>query len=1077
MSNLIVYKASAGSGKTFRLVAEYIKLVLLNPDSYKRILAVTFTNKATAEMKGRILEELKSMADGKKTSMLEEIVKESNLNIDTIPARASKALSNILHDYSRFSISTIDSFVQRIIQALLWEVGQQGGADIRLDYKPVLERAADNMLDESVDNPELFKWLQQMGESQLEEGKSWDIRSGLISLGKEIFSESFRLMTQEEINHFTDKEKVKVLKKDLNLIIASISAQIKEKGKEALRIISENGYDEKSFTQGSKGVYGYFVKCANQQFGELLPDPNTYVLKALESPNGDDWVKAEDRKNSAKFAQVSALITNHLYPVLKSIQEIIVNKELEYNSARLVLKNLDSLAILTDLWQTIRKLSTDEGFMLLADSGPLLREFVKESDAPFLYEKVGTRYENFMIDEFQDTSVIQWQNFKPLIENSLAQDNFSMVVGDIKQAIYRWRNGDWRILSSGLEDDFQSLGIKYKPLDINRRSLPSIVEFNNLFFSSVSSILEDITTSIADEQGLDSEFRNQFSHAFDNVIQKTSRVNGDEGYVELSFISEENKSFDDSLKERLPLLISDIQKRGYKAGDIAILVRSNKDGHDLANMILSFKQTHPSAYGSFDVVSQEGLQLKSSVAIRLCIAAIKIVYQPNDSITKACLVTELNAINNIDASKWHESFNSDSLNLQIEWLKKYRTRPVQEVYEAILDRFGLLNNKKELAYISELHEQIVNLSRKGPNDIGRFIEWWDEDGCRLALTMPESDNAITITTIHKSKGLQFPVVIIPHGDWVFSPSNIRALLWVSAEENPFNTLPKYPIYITKDSKRSYFNTKAVEEDMQVIVDNLNLLYVALTRAEDECYMFLPEKEIKEDGKISRISPLISKVLSGITSDKLKSATETDELGDTIKKFSIGKPSIANKKKDITIENKVWVLDNYPAGETKATIKQKLEATEFFSESPQNFIASINYGKLMHTLFSKIKYAADIDNALYSIQLEGLVDESQKLDIKTRLEQILAKDPYSDWFSKKWEVKNEASVLTTEGYTYRPDRVMIRDNEVIIVDYKFGNEFDSYTHQIRRYSNLLQKMGYSKVEGFLWYVDSEKLVKC
>ncbi|MHC1704401.1 MAG: UvrD-helicase domain-containing protein [Tenuifilaceae bacterium] len=1076
MSSLNVYKASAGSGKTFRLVAEYIKLVIINPDSYKRILAVTFTNKATAEMKGRILEELKNIADGQKTSMIEVITAETKINIDTIPARASKALSNILHDYSRFSVSTIDSFVQRIIQALLWEVGQQGGADIRLDFQPVLERAADIMLDESVDNPALFKWLQNMGESQLEEGKSWDIRSGLITLGKELFSESFRLMKHDEIMIFNDKEKINALKKELNLLIGSITNQVKENGKLALKIVSENGFNEKSFTQGSKGVYGFFQKCSNHQFGELLTEPNAYVLKAIASPNGEDWVKAEDKKNSSKFAQISGLISSQLHPSLLKINDFIEKNEPQYNSARLVLKNLDSLAILSDLWQTIRKLSTEEGFMLLADSGPLLREFVKETDAPFLYEKVGTRYDNFMIDEFQDTSVIQWQNFKPLIENSLAQGGFSMVVGDIKQAIYRWRNGDWRILSSGLEDDFKALGINYKPLDVNRRSLPSIIEFNNLFFTSASNVLGDITQNMIAETDLGQDFSRQFSLAYDNVIQKNSRKDGGEGYVEINFISEEEKTLDETLQDRLPLLISDIQKRGYKAGDIAILVRSNKDGHDLANMILSFKQTHPDVFGSFDVVSQEGLLLKSSPAIRLIIAAIRIIYQPNDSITRACLITELSNFKETESRNWHELFVSNSLDADIEWLNSFRTRPVQEVFEAIIERFGLLNSKKELAYISELHEQIVNQSRKGPNDIGRFLEWWEDDGARLSLTMPESENAITITTIHKSKGLQFPIVIIPHGNWPFKISNKQPLLWVSADQQPFESLPKYPIYSSNDTKKSYFSNSSVEEDLQVVVDNMNLLYVALTRAEDEFYVFLPEKEQKKETDIKNTSILIKSVLERIQPDKIKLVSEKLESGELLNRYYLGSKAESRNKKTKK-DNKVWILEHYPAGETRASIKQRLESAEFFTDSETSHIASINYGKLMHNLFSRINYSADLDNALYTMQFEGLIDESQKTDLKIRFEALLKIQPYSDWFSIKWEVKNEASVITPEGSTYRPDRVMIKDKEVVVVDYKFGSENESYKYQIRKYSNLLQKMGYEKIDGYLWFVDSDILVKC
>lgn len=1085
MSNLIVYKASAGSGKTFRLAAEYIKLVINDPQSYKKILAVTFTNKATAEMKGRILDELKSISDGKKTPMFYIVAEEININPETIPQRAKRALSNILHDYSRFSVSTIDSFVQRIIQALLWEIGQQGGADIRLDFNPVLERAADIMLDESVDNLALFEWLKKMGESQLEEGKSWDIRSGLIALGKELFSESFRLMKAEEVSVITDKGRVDAFKKELKGLVESISNQIIKVGADSLNAIADKGFCEKDFAYGSSGVYGFFEKCALLDKGESLPlIDGARVTKALSSPDGDDWVTAVDRKNTSKFSAISCLISSTLHPELVKLFDLIEKNESIYNSSRLVVRNLDSLAILGDLWHTIRKLSTEEGFMLLADSGPLLREFVKETDAPFVYEKAGTRYENFMIDEFQDTSVIQWQNFKPLLENSLAQGGFSMVVGDVKQAIYRWRNGDWRILSSGLESDFSSLGLTYKPLDVNRRSLPSIVEFNNLFFTSASKILDGITQEMAHNTEFSYDFSQQFGLAYNNVDQKVSKNSSGKGYVEVKFLPDIDKSFNEDLKEYLPKLVSDIQMRGYRAGDIALLVRSNKEGQEFANMLISHKQSNPDAFGSYEVVSQEGLLLESSPAVRFCIAAIRTIYQPNDSITKACLAAGLKTVKADNHISWNDTFTGNYLDAEIEWLKRYRTRPVQEAFEAIINRFGLLSSKKELAYISELHEQILNLSRKGPNDVGRFLEWWDNDGVKLSLSMPESENAITITTIHKSKGLQFPVVIIPRGDWPFNPANKKPLLWVDSSSKPFDELPKYPIKSSNDSRKSLFARSTIEDEMQSVIDNVNLLYVAFTRAENELYTFCPqkvvknEKENKKEAKLSYVSPLISKVLSCIESSSIKNKIEQDENGNSLLTYSLGSREVYEKKEEkIKDESSAWILEYYPAGETKVSVKQRLESTDFFAESSASHIISINYGKTMHTLFSRISYSSDVDLALDSMQFEGLIDESQKKDLKARIDKLLHKEPYSNWFSKEWDIKNEIPVLSQNSSILRPDRVMIKGNEVIVVDYKFGLESESYVRQVQRYASLIKQMGYSKIDGYIWYVDTDKLVKC
>lgn len=1076
----MVYRASAGSGKTFRLAAEYIKLLITNPESYRRILAVTFTNKATAEMKGRILEELKRLAGGEISPMGQTIASETGIPLATIAQKAEMALTNILHDYSRFSVSTIDSFVQRIIQALLWELGQQGGTEIQLDYKPILERATDILLDESAHNLTLFRWLQTMGEVRLESEKSWDIRNTLLQLGKELFSESFRLLSSQQVSTLTDLASINKLKGILNDQQGKIARSIQSRGVAALDSIRKVGLTSSVFFQGSRGVYGFFDKCSRLETGDSLPpSDNSYVRSALGSPDGTNWVKAEIRRDRMKFEMISSLVQGQLHPLLNELIDLIEQSRAEYNTSRLVLKNLDSLAILSDLWHTIRRLSIEEGFMLLADSGPLLREFVKETDAPFVYEKAGTRYDCFMIDEFQDTSVIQWQNFKPLIGNSLAQNDFSMVVGDIKQAIYRWRNGDWRILASGLSADFAQFGLLFRELNVNRRSLPAIVNFNNSFFAAavdrVEVELRGLTEAATPQ--LVENLVGQLRMAYEGLAQDCAARGADEGYVEINLVPDTKESaYDDNLFRQLPNLISEIQQRGYRAGDIAILVRKNDHGHTIANHLLEFKASNPDAYGSFDVVSQDGLLLASSPAVRLCVAAIRMLQQPDNTVNRAAMSKELKVLGYLDHLEWNQVFSGEYIEAEREWLLGFRTRPLQEIFEAVVQRYGLLTMIRELAYIAELHEQIVALSRKGPGSVDRFLDWWDETGETLSLSIPESKDAITIMSIHKSKGLQFPVVIIPYSDWEFRKRGAGSILWVNTDSKPFDALPQYPVFEGSEMKSSLFDAFAYNEEMQTLVDNLNLLYVAFTRPERELYIFCPHPGA--DGtrkKLSTTGPLIKDSLSSMAMDGFAPNDLTDSRGIPYLSYSTGKRQKAYgvaKKND---QSESWTLESYPVNPRPGMIKQRLEANDFFRER-QSIHEAIRHGKTLHTLFSHIKYANDVDDALHTMQNQGLIAESERNTLKARIDDILSSQPYCNWFSRNWEILTETSIITPEGYTYRPDRVMVKGNQAIIVDYKFGGESPAHLSQVRRYISLIQSMGYTNTEGYLWYVDRSVCVR-
>ena len=1077
MSQLIVYSASAGSGKTYRLAVEYIKQILKNPESFRNILAVTFTNKATNEMKGRILNELFNLANGKKTSICKDITDETAIPEELISQKAQKALSLILHDYSLFSISTIDSFVQRVIQSLLWEIGEQGGVDIELDTDPVLELAADNLLDSASQTKELLAWISQMGYSLLDEGKSWDVRGKLIELGKQLFSQKFRLMSREEVEKFTDRENVNVLKQKLTSNTSSLVKQINTEAKLVYTELEKCLLTTDSFTHGNSGVMGFFKKCLelDNSSNELPKTDMVRVLDALNSPNGEDWVNKSTAKNKELFNPIQSAVVNVLHPSLKKIIELINQNSITFVSSRLILQNLENLALIGDLWNKIRELSHQEGFLLLSDSGHLLRELVKDSDAPFVYEKVGTRYDMYMIDEFQDTSEVQWHNFKPLIENSLSQDFFSMIVGDVKQSIYRWRNGNWSILANQVEKDFQQHGVKRIALTKNWRSLPQIVNFNNTFFEKakqaavahINNALKDSIPEIIDD------FCQQVEKAYADT-QQTSIKSGDEGegYVEINFFEKGNNSeCDQILSEVLVNQIKELRKT-YSLNQIGILIRSKSDGQRIANMLLEHNKKAENVEDEISFVSQEGLKLKASHVIRFVISALSLVEDNKNEVEKRVFAKELATLTQLQNINWHTHFSAEFTTDEVNWLSSLNTRPLQEVFEAIVQKYNLQSIKGELAYLAELHEHIATITSKGGGDVNRFLTWWKEKNTKLALTVPETTNALSILTIHKSKGLEFPVVIIPYANWVFRQSRNQPILWVSSPIEPFNILPKYPIQASKNALQSLFAKDAAEEKMKEIVDNLNLLYVGFTRAQGELYIYAPltkkEKESADDG-LESVSKLIRNVVIDM---KLESSFNDVEGG--IEKHYTGKKGNKELTSTESSNQNLWLVNSYPVGQSLSSIKLKMESQGFFTDTINPLLEPLIHGKVMHDIFANIATVKDIEQAVHKAKVQGLISDEQRVATEKLIKERLGEAPFSDWFSGNWNIKNEQSILTPQGFTYRPDRVMICKTEAIIVDFKFGEEAKEHGRQVARYKDLLTAMGYTKVSAFLWYVDANKL---
>ena len=585
---LNIYRASAGSGKTYRLTQDYIHL-LFDPKkerAHRRILAVTFTNKATDEMKTRILKELHALSQGSTSDYREGLMAKFHLDEEAVNVRAKHILTNILHDYSSFSISTIDRFFQQVIRSFARDIGVHGGYNLELDNTTTLEQSVDNLfLDLSKDeNKQLLQWLTAYAEERIEQSENWNMRSNIMDLGKEIFKESYQHKAEDTNRKLHEREFLTNYRKSLREIKTTFETKVKQTATEGLNIMARNGLMHDDFAYKTTSAFEKLAK-------GKLEISNRFIGFADDVTNCYTKSKPQDIKSAIESAYNTGLGS-----CFRQIVELMSVDIVTYNSAVMVLKHINTLGILSDLAVQIKKLTDEQNTMLISDSNMLLNKIIDNSDTPFVYEKTGITIDNFMIDEFQDTSTLQWKNFHPLMSNSLAAGKFNLVVGDVKQSIYRWRNSDWKLLDEQILTDFRPEQIHEENLETNWRSDKNIIDFNNSFFHRAASLLqsklnENLQAVLSIYPALEA-LTNKIEHAYANIHQQTSPKAGT-GRVEVSFIERDEN--EDGWKaeslNRLPAMLEELQSRGYRPADICILVRKNDEEQKVIHRLLNYKTT------------------------------------------------------------------------------------------------------------------------------------------------------------------------------------------------------------------------------------------------------------------------------------------------------------------------------------------------------------------------------------------------------------------------------------------------------------------------------------------------------
>ncbi len=1074
---LNIYKASAGSGKTFQLVLEYLKLILHNPFNYRHILAVTFTNKATNEMKSRILEQLYKLANNQKSAYVEALQKESDYSEQYIRQRAGEVLKNILHDYNRFSINTIDSFTQKVIKSFNRELGISPNFTLDIDNDLLLEEAIDRMFAKIGNDKKLLSWLQDYSRERIEENRNQRLDTEIQKLGRELFKERFQVFFPDNGESVYTRENLNELVTELRKITGNFENTLKRKSHETLDLIRSNGFSTDDFAYGNSGIGGFFLHFSE---GNFFDSNSNYRLEGTRVQTCRRDKTTWYGKKHPQLAEISSLVENSLHTMLEEIATYSEKNYARYNSALSVLKQVRTLGILIDLKEEIKELLHEKDTLPLSDSNLLLNKIIGESDSPFVYEKMGTYYKHFMLDEFQDTSGLQWKNFRPLVLNSLSEGQNNLIVGDVKQSIYRWRNSDWNILAKQLENDFTPQQLTEHTLEYNWRSDQNIIDFNNHIFEELLGVFETELFSELDNQ---QEHIDKFRKIYDSYSQKSgNKTSENTGLITVDYL--DNETFIKESTQKLIKQVIHLQDRGIKASEIAILIRKNKEGANIIEAFLEAARQLENEKYELSVLSNESLFLHASRGVLFVINIIGHIVDPGNQIIKANLLflwknwleqaseksTEKQNHGQTDISENMEERFQEELGGKVELAKsKVLLASLDEAVIYIASLFGLFEIPSELPFIQTLADKAGELKSSLSNDLSNFLFWWSEKGINTSVNVNEEVESIRLLTIHKAKGLEYKAILIPYFNWDPSWAGFNTpLLWCEHPELPFSSFPRLPVLADSTMKNSEFSAEYHIEKVNSIIDTMNLIYVAFTRAKSVLMINCPKPKITQKGESGKgTDRLLLLALRQLSTLPIFAGTynETDMT------FRFGE----FRTETISLTNSTNYLNHYVFNDFSERVSLRVSGEDFLIEGKRHQ-SERNVGKLIHEIMSGIETIDDLPAACLQAFVDGKINETERLQIESMLLNNLELDATKSWFDGTFIVLNERDLLTPENLL-RPDRIMYSGTHAVVVDYKTGEPIPGkYDRQVEKYARSLKETGFASVEGYLWYLASNEVVK-
>ena len=1069
------------------MAVEYIKHLIRNPWGYRQILAVTFTNKATTEMKERILQQLFGIwkGDPKSEAYLGKI-KEAHIKAEgkelteeEIRQRAGLALQLMLHDYSRFRVETIDSFFQSVMRNLARELELAPNLNIELNNSEVLSDAVDSMIEKLTPDSPVLAWLLEYIDERIADDKRWNVAGEVKQFGRNIFDESYIERGEAVRQKLRDPRFLRTYR---DLLRATEREALEQMGKFHDRFQSElesHVLSEEDLSNKNRGISSYFRKLKNGALTDKEAK-NATLLKHLES--AEAWVS----KTNKRRAEIIRLVEQSLLPLLRDAERLRPERNHTVNSCRLSLQHLNKLQLLNHIDEEVRTLNREHNRFLLSDTNALLHSLMREGDSSFVFEKIGTQIRNVMIDEFQDTSRLQWDNFRLLLLEGLSQGADSLIVGDVKQSIYRWRNGDWGILNDlgkkneerrtgneerrtknnsslfTLHSSLPSFPVRVETLKVNRRSEARIIHFNNALFRSVIDYLNTLHLNELNEECT------PLLQAYADVAQESPKAE-EHGYVKVSFLEPDEES--DYTEVTLRAMGEEVQRllgEGVRLNDIAILVRKNKSIPAIADYFDREWQ--------LPVVSDEAFRLDASEAVCKLIDALQ-------------EINEERKVKNEERRTKNEEYRANEDSSLLVLNSSLTTLPLYDLLEELYRLLDLQSIEKQEGYLCYFFDAVTEYLQRNTPTIDAFLRYWDETLC--AKTIPAGEvEGMRIYSIHKSKGLEFHTVLVPFCDWKMENETNQQLVWCAPQRAPYDSLDLVPVNYSPLMAESVYRPDYLHERLQLWVDNLNLLYVAYTRAGRNLIVWSRKEQRNTMAELlAHALPRVAEHLNNATWNEDDAVFEYGEVNE--------EPETKNEERRTKNEERFSTLhsslftNHAPLPVKMTSRKPQVEFRQ--SNRSADFIAGIseeeswrrfiNRGSLLHNLFAHIETDNDIEGALTRLLFEGVIGSREEAEeLQAYAKRALALPQVADWYSGNWELFNECDIIWRDEQgklqNRRPDRVMMREGEIVVVDFKFGQPRKSYHRQVQGYINLLRRMGYTQehIAGYLWYVEAGEVVK-
>lgn len=1049
--NFVVYKSSAGSGKTFTLVREYLKIVLQNPEQFRQVLAITFTNKAANEMKERVVHNLILLADPGKNRqedaikyLLPQLLSQLNLTEAQISARAAIVLRLIMHHYSEFAISTIDSFTHRVIRTFAHDLKIPMNFEVELDAVSMLSQSVDLLISEVGSNEQLTRVMVEFVEKKAGDEQNWQIERDLNEFAAALLSES----SIEAIGEIRKYDLETFMKVRNNLLEWKLKWEnvIRNHAGEAVGLIDREGLSVDSFIQKNKSILVYLQNLASGNFDKIKP--NSYAQKSLET---GDWISPKALPGDrAAFDRIAP----HLMPIGSRLLQILNEDLPRYILCKLLLNQLFSTALLSEIEKTLNALCLENNKLLISEFNRRIADVVKEQPAPFIYERLGEKYHHYLIDEFQDTSILQWHNLLPLVENSLASSRLNLVVGDAKQAIYRWRSGDaeqFELLPGLLKGKPDPLldsreralinNYKNENLASNHRSSPVIVDFNNRLFGYIAPFLPE-------------KYGEVFKHATQEAARKDKP-----GMVRIEKVAkndDDDRNYEDVIHDKILDIIHELRADNFFLKDVAVLCRENKKASKIASFLIQ---------NGIPVISSESLLLTQSEKVNFLVAWIKYLVDPADEIQMAHILNYLIA-NGLMHGVVIEDFFSKDIHLPGAGFAKILLEHfpfIEPSHLRSLETFGLtqylilhfgLNNLDD-SYVRFFQDIVLEFVKDHKGGLPEFLEWW-KDKCRKAsVVIPEGVDAVRIMTIHKAKGLQFPAVIFPYADDKVRPT--RKNLWVTVGEDYAEPLKTAYLPTQTSLKETVYEAMYEDEMDRSAVDMVNVMYVALTRPEERLYVLTKDFPEKTDGPVS-VPKLFSRFF--VAEGTWENGREIYQYGERWQRPVV----------EVKTESSVTPVEKTIAGGDSLKMLLRRHAPGAWDmEEPEK---NRQWGNLVHLAMSRINKIGEVEKVLQEMLVNGLIDSKQQKELNVMIDEILNNSEISRFFDPAFTVRNEPEILTPEGVLYRPDRILIQNDLATIIDYKTGKQRAEHKDQVLKYAGLLSEMNY-KVDGaYLLYLEGQ-----